>query len=258
MPPKPYFYRQGGSFYQIQTEARFDFRGGRNSTDVPDNLLPTELVDSTNARVTPFGAIEKRTGSQRINTTGLGAAVNGLFQWFAPSGLQTVAIAGGFIYYRGVGFGDFTQVDPGPTNRFSTTVNAHFAPFRANTSGAPLRLYISSGGRVYVWDGTAISRIDGTNSVPSATLIEPYHTRIFANDINFPQFIFWSGVGIPDNFIPSTQIAGGSAMVDVLHGDAINATEIVGASLLIATKESVVRFTGYSANDIQIAQDTPA
>src|SRR5258708_742480 len=235
MPPKPYFFRQGGSFYSIMTEARSDFRGGRNSTDVPDNLNPTELVDSTNARVTPFGAIEKRTGTQRINATALGASVQGLTQWLPAGGLQTVAIANGLLWFRGTGFGDFTSVDPGALNRFSTTAIATFTPFRAATSGAPLLLFIASGGRVYSWDGVSVlTRIDGTLTIPTASLIEAYHTRLFSNNTLFPKFVAWGGVGTND-FTPSTSIGGGTAMVDVLHGDTINAFEVVGSSLLIGT-----------------------
>lgn len=258
MPKKPYFYRQGGSFYEIMSEARFDFRGGRNSSVIPDNLNPTELADCTNARGLLFGGLSKRTGSQRINSTALGApsTVNGVFQWFASGVLQTVAISNGFLYYRPQGFGNFTQVDPGVANRFPNA-NAHFASFRAATSGAPLVLYITCGGRVYSWDGTAtLTRIDGTNTIPAAELVVPYHTRLFMNSTSFPQFVFWSGVGVPDNFTPSTAVAGGSAMVDVMRGDKIVGLEVIMGSLVIATKESLVRFSGYSANDIQIAQDT--
>lgn len=256
MPPKPYFFRQGSSFYNIMTEARSDFRGGLNTTEVPDNLNVTELVNSQNARVFLFGALEKRTGSRRINVTGLGAKVNGITQWDAPGGKQTVAIDNGFLYYRGSGFGDFTQVDPGVSNRFPNAV-VHFATFRASSGGAPLVLYIACGGRVYSWDGTAtLTRIDGTNNVPTANLVFAYHTRLFMDNTSFPQFVAWSGVGTPTNFTPSTNVAGGTAMIDVLRGESIQDMEVVGGSLLIATKESIVRFTGYSSNDIQIAQDT--
>jgi len=36
----------------------------------------------------------------------------------------------------------------------------------------------------------------------------------------------------------------------------ITALETIGGSLLICTEDSISRFTGYSADDIQIAQDT--
>jgi len=233
------------------TDNRADFRGGRNSAELPDNLNASELVDSTNARCQLFGGIIKRTGTRRVNVTQL-SSINGITQWDAPSGKQSVAIAGGNLYYRAQGFGDFTTVASTIPN-----ANVHFAPFRANTSGAPLVLYFACGGQVYSWDGTAtLTRIDGTNTVPPASLLVPYHTRMFANHTLFKQFVAWSGVGVATNFTPSTAIAGGTAMVDVLRGDAIVAMEVIMSSLLIATKESVVRFTGYSADDIQIAQDT--
>lgn len=233
-------------------DARNDFRGGRNSSVLPDNLNPTELVDATNARVLLFGGLIKRTGTRRVNIAALAGSVNGVTQWDAPSGKQTVAIAGGNLYYRAQGFGDFTTVASTFPN-----ANAHFATFRANTSGAPLKMYIACGGKVFSWDGAGtLTEIDGVNTVPPATLVVPYHTRLFMNHQLFPQFVAWSGVGDPANFTPSTAVAGGTAMVDVMRGDSIVAMEAIMSSLIIATKESVARFTGYSANDIQIAQDT--
>src|SRR5258708_10872241 len=82
-------------------ESRFDFRGGRNTAVSPDLLNPNELVDCTNARLsTTYGGFSKRTGSQRIHQTSLGAAINGVTQWDGPNGKQVVAISNGAINWR--------------------------------------------------------------------------------------------------------------------------------------------------------------
>lgn len=49
---------------------------------------------------------------------------------------------------------------------------------------------------------------------------------------------------------------GGLNLIDTLSGEAIVAMETVGRTLAIATDDSVVRFAGYSGEDIQIQQDT--
>lgn len=244
---------------QVLVEAYNDFRGGRNTSYSPDLLDDNELVDSTNARVTTFGAILKRTGSRRMHTTAIGsaAAVRGVTQWDQAGTNQTVAIAGGKLYHKTTDFGEFTEVTPGVGDEFSTTLPAYFQPFRASSSGAPLHLYIASGGKYYDWDGSTLTRIDGVSSAPPAHLLTAYHTRIFAVDrTNFPKHLYWSVIGDPEDFTAGTITQGGSNIVDLLSGDEIEQLETVGSSLIIATADSIVRFTGYSSEDIQIAQDT--
>lgn len=242
-------------------EPRFDFRGGRNTNVSPDLLNATELVDATNARIGHdiLGAVTKRTGTRRLHQTALGApsSINGVFQWDAPSGKQVIAVSNGNFYFRnaaGADFGAFTLV----AAAFPTSGNAHFTTFRDNTSGAPLVVFIALGGVFYKWDGTTLTRLDPIASGPATLwLIKAYHTRLFTVDLtNYLQTIWWSKVGTGGTWATGLSTDGGSAMVDVLSGDQIQAIETVGTSLLIATKNAVARFTGYSSNDIQIAQDT--
>src|SRR6266850_886386 len=244
---KPYVY-----------DARADLRGGRNTTVNPDLLNATELVDCTNARLsnTQIGAVMKRTGSQRFHVTALPTPIIGLVQWDAPSGKQTVAIAGGNLYYKSTGFGgEFTQVVPGTL--FQTTGYADLIPFRGASSGAPLLLFISDGVNLYSWDGTAtITLLTGTTNAPAAKLLAQYHTRLFAVDKNFVKNLFWSRVGDGTYWTTGLPSDGGSAMVDVLTGNNIIALDVVGTSLLTFTNYSIARFRGYSSNDIQIAQNT--
>lgn len=230
--------------------------GGRNSTFSRDRLDPSELVDTTNVRIgEQYGALTKRPGSQRLHSAaiGAGAAVTGLFQWDWSGGKQLVALSAGNLYHKLVAAANFTAVVP--ASLFSTTTPQTFASFRAVTAGAPLVLYIADG-KVQKFDGAAVTRIDGTNFVPAADLLASYHTRMFYRDTTLQKHAFWSKVGNAENCTTGTPTDGGSAMVDVLHGDALVTYEVVGSSLLIATKNSIARYTGYSNDDIRIAQDT--
>lgn len=250
---KPYLLPR--FFQDTMPDNRFDFRGGRNSAAQPDQLNPNELQDCTNARVDAFGSITKRTGTQRMHTTALGGAVKGIFQWNGANGYEVIAIANGLFYHKTSPLGDFTSIDPGVGHRFDTASPTTFATFRLGTANAPLVLYMASNGRIYSWDGTTLTDLTGTLNRPDATILRSYHTRLFANSISLPKSVYWSGVGTTD-FTPSTSVAGGAALVDVLSGDKVVAMDTLGGSLLIATKDAIVRYTGYSANDIQIAQDT--
>lgn len=415
-------------------EARFDFRKGRNTAISPDLLNPDELVDTTNCRlVDSYGAITKRTGTQRIHATAFPAAVNGVTQWDSQFGKQTVVISNGDLYYRdspqfsadfikanspgtarstawnanaqwsptsfsdsggvptsrtttgvvvctlgdpaagnnidasddlytirfrlhadgtamsgtyaaidasvtadanidGGGYNpiagggwlghvstslgsqvtqDFTVVVsiPGapavsllirlnfvfsvaglasgnasasvtvgsgfPVTwttggaKFSTSDPAIFAPFRASTAGAPLVLYIASGGHYFKWTGGGggaggLSQLDPLSGAATMlpTNIISYHTRMFAMSASgttpglLPKTIFWSKIGDAETFSVLDKTFGGSAVTDFLTGQRLTALEVVGSSLLLATVDSVMRFTGQSSDDIVISQNT--
>jgi len=255
------------------SDSRYDFSGGLNTSDsIIEVAKFNEFNNLDNVRVVnsaftsgPFAvdqavsnkAIIKRRGSQRIHTTQIGVAgnrqVRGVFQWDAPAGLQTVAVAGGRFYHKITETGDFTEVIPG-TPISDTRIS--WQPFRASTSGAPLVLYFAAGGQVWKWDGTTLTKIDGVSNVPAASILRSYGTRMFAAGVStFKKHIFWSKIGNAEDFTTGGAADGGSAMVDVLTGDEISALEVFGSSLFVFTFDSVVRLTGVSNDDIQIDQD---
>lgn len=146
---------------------------------------------------------------------------------------------------------------------FSTTEPAIFAPFRASTAGAPLVLYIASGGHYFSWNGVdTLTQLDGTNAAPAATAIISYHTRMFAMSAStvvpglLPKTIFWSRIGDATVFTTGSIADGGSAVTDFLTGQQLTALEVIGSSLLMGTVDSVMRFSGQSSEDIVISQNT--
>lgn len=147
--------------------------------------------------------------------------------------------------------------------RFSSTQPTIFAPFRASTSGAPLVLYMASGGHYFSWDGVStLTQLDPTNSAPLTTSIISYHTRMFAMSASaktpglLPKTIFWSKIGDATVFTTGDKTFGGSAVTDFLTGQQLTALEVIGSSLLMATIDSVMRFQGHASDDIVISQDT--
>jgi hypothetical protein len=247
-------------------ESRNDFRGGLNVYLSPDLLAPNELLETQNARVDTDGPVIKRTGSRRLHASALNAAteIKGSYQWDGPSGSQLVAICNGDLFYRNLSSGEFaafTQVDPGVTDAFSTTAAAVFSTLRGSESGAPLRLYIASGGKLYEWTGITLSRLDGVTSsvghfAPDASLLATYHLRLFTNSILRPQHLVWSRIGNGRVFKGGLGSDGGTAMVSAIQADSIVNIQTLGRSLLMFANNSISRLAGYSAADIQIEQDT--
>lgn len=239
-------------------EARYDFTGGLNVTARPDQLQANELSRMDNFRLEETGALRPRYGSAVLNSPVLGAggSVLGVFQWAAPSAVlfQTVAIANGKLYYlNDAATGTFTEVTPA-SGTFATGYNqiTDFATFR---DPGGLRLYMASNGTVYKWDGTTLTKINGTNSVPNASCLRSYLNRMFYNDVSNPKTLFWSAIGDGSTCVTGGPPAGGNSLVDVLDNDKLVAFEALGNSLLIGTQNSIIRFTGVS-DDIKISTDT--
>lgn len=248
-------------------DSRFDFRGGLVTAISPDLLNTNELVDSTNCQISEqYGSITGRKGSQRIHQNQLSSifvgpfqyqTVNGLIQWDAPgvTGKQIVAICGGVLHYRnGYNFATNFTVVAAPA--LGVDGEAFLVPFRANTAGAPLILFIAHGGQLYTWTGAVLTNITGVAGAPQADRLAAYHTRLFATDIRFPKNVFWSKVGDGQTWTTGTKTDGGSAMVGVFSGEQLNSYEVIGSSLLLGSTTSISRFTGHASDDIVIAQDT--
>ena len=141
---------------------------------------------------------------------------------------------------------------------FSTTSPAIFVPFRDSSAGAPLVLFIASGGHLFKWvgDTATLTQLDPTNNAPLANLLAAYHTRLFAGQTTLPKNLFWSKIGDGTFWTTGPKTDGGSAIVDILSGESLKALEVIGGSLLLATQGSVSRFTGHASDDIIIAQET--
>jgi hypothetical protein len=244
---------------KLVRENRYDFSGGLNTSMSEDSVSVTELVQATNIRLSATaGGFEPRTGTRRMHAAAIGggAAVRGLIQWDAPGlGRQIVAVSNGKFYHKITEYGAFTEIVPGLFFNLNPP-GVLFATFRASAASAPLRLYMGDNISTRKFDGAALTQIDGVAGVPVADALVQYHTRMFYLAPVTPKNVTWSKVGDAENANTGTPTDGGSAMVDVLTGDAITAFEVIGSSMLIGTEDSLVRFTGHSNDDILIASDT--
>ncbi len=238
-------------------ERRFDFRGGLNTRDNEDILQPNELVQVTNGRLAAKrGAIQVRLGTKRIHTTTLGGSVLGVRQWNNAGTLQLVAWANGDLHHKTTDLGEFALVSPTPA---IGTAPIDFTTMRQPAAGAPLRLYFVDGTNYWRWSGSALTRLSlgGANDPPeNPTHLRTYHIRGFVVDSDRPVHLSWSVLQDIEDFTGATGNGSGEAMMSVLNGEDIKGIEVIGSSLLVATENAVSRFTGYSARDIQIEQDS--
>ena len=224
-------------------EARFDLRGGANLSHTQDVLDRTELRESKNARSGEYGGVEDRTGNQRIHTNAIGggAPILGLKQWIPTAGRQVVAIANGNLYHKLASADEFTE----HSAVFSTSIRPDF---EAHRIGGDPRLFIADG-TLQVWDGSSLSVVSGA---PAARQIAVYKTRLFA--IEDDKWLYASATDNPTEW--STTNGAILAPVETYSAEPLKAIEPVGSSLLLFKPNSIARFTGVSAQDIRLDQET--
>jgi hypothetical protein len=211
--------------------------------------------------VTSYGALAKRSGSRKMSQElAAGKSVRGVIQWDDPisGGKQIVAICDGDLWYKNAQdfTTTFTQVNPTPA--ISDAGPVDFAVFRDTSASAALVLYFcDAGGQYWKWTGAVLSDIDSDVSplVPQGLMLRSYHTRVFCVDQRYRKHLWWSKVGTGADYDTGAATDGGSAIVDTLSGETLQAMETLGSSLLLATDDSISRFTGYSNEDIRLDQD---
>lgn len=224
----------------------FDWRGGTNRTYSLDALDKSEVRRAVNARMTTFGALTKRGGSQRIHATTLNAStkVLGVTQWDNPSQSgELVAICNADLFYKTLAAADYTKVD----GTLNTTNRVIFAPYK---QGGANRLYFADGGLINKWTATSLTEnIAGT---PVSSFIAIYKERMFAIS-GTDQIVYWSEVGDVENWVSPD---GGQANVETYDSKPIVGMAVVGGSLLLFKENSIARFQGVTSAEINIDKGT--
>lgn len=226
-------------------DAWWDWRGGVNKTYSPDALDKSEVRDATNARLTTFGALTKRGGTQRIHGTVLNASTSvlGVCQWDNPSQTsELVAICNADLFHKALGDANYTKVD----GTLNTTNRVIFQPYK---QGGTNRLYFADGGLLNKWTGTTLT--ENIAGSPSAKFLAVYKERMFVAD-GTPT-IYWSKVNDAEVY---TTPDGGQANVETYDSEGIVGLAVVGSSLLIFKEDSIARFVGHDTETIEIDKDT--
>lgn len=226
-------------------DAWWDWRGGVNSTYSPDALDKSEVRSATNARLTTYGALSKRGGTQRVHGTVLNSStkVLGLRQWDNPSQTgELIAICNADLFHKALADANYTKID----GTLDTTNRVIFAPYKQSGTN---RLYFADGGLLNKFTATTLTEnISGT---PSARFVCVYKERMFATDGT--QTVYWSKVGDAETWATPD---GGQANVETYDSEPIVGMATVGSSLLLFKEDSIARYTGVEADTIEIDKDT--
>lgn len=225
-----------------RVDRRYDFRGGLNLSHGSDVLDLTELRLAQNVELNTYGPIRKRPGTRRVHVSAVaaGAQIRGLFQWYPAAGPQLVAVAGGNLYHKLDGATEFTEV--------VATLSASARPsFAAYSVGGSPTLYLADGTGLWSFDGTTLSAVTGS---PAMDRIKLYKDRLFGTS---GKTLYWSRVGNPADWSASFA---GSAPIGMYDAEPILGLEVVGSSLLLLKEDSIARFTGVSAENIRIDQES--
>lgn len=221
--------------------------GGLNSISDDVALTNTQLRKATNARLTDYGAITKRGGTQRTSTTALAAAsvLNG-YTWRKDGGTQELlAVANGTLYTTT--YGNFPWTWSAQSGALSNTVAPTFAQFR---DGANDVVYIGDGGLLNKWNGTALT-VDIAGTV-GARMLTVHNQRLWSCGCGVaPDSIFYSALNNGDT-LANAGAGGGEIIVRTFGDETVIGLASIGTSLLIFHRRGISRLTGYGQDDITV------
>lgn len=227
-------------------QPRFD--DGLNTVSDDAALSPTQMRRALNARLTDFGAVTKRGGTQRISAAlATGKSVQGGYGWRKDSGTSEIlAVVNGTLYTTA--YGTFPLTWTAELGALDALAAPYFAQFRDGT-GADV-VYISDGGTLNKWDGaTLTTNIAGTN--PSKVIVV-HNERLWSCGCGTsPDSIFYSALNDGDT-LGNAGAGGGEIIVRTFGDEVIVGLASVGPSLLIFHRRGISRLTGYGQDDITV------
>jgi hypothetical protein len=224
--------------------------GGLNISADPSQLQPNQVRRADNARLTQFGGLLKRLGSQNIHAAAIGSRnpVREIFAWEQDDGTQQLlAVSNGHLHYGSYDIPmSWTQV-ASPTFA-SAAVYPVAAAFRDDTQQV---VYFADGGKLLKWDGATLTR---SATTPNVSFIWVYNQRLYgcvgsdavllASGLNNGDDLGYTageGVQVPIRTFGESSIVGGVAL---------------GVSNLIFHRHGISRWTGVTQDDIAVDAGT--
>jgi hypothetical protein len=227
-----------------------DFSGGLNSVSTADSLGPNQVSDALNARLTQFGAVVKRGGTQRIHTSAIhSSGIQGVTEWALSDGTRyVITVANGVLYWAT--YGAFPITFTSVASGLATTGKVMFAAFRDGSGDA---LYIGDGGqlnKLTVAAGPIFTLTTNLTDTPGVREIVVFNQRLWScGCANFPQSIFYSSLNNGDTLGVGAS-DGGQIVVRTFGQQNVTALLALGTSLLIFHRGGVSRLTGFGQDDI--------
>lgn len=226
-------------------DGQASFVGGLNLTADASQLGSNQVRRADNARLTEFGGIVKRLGSQRTHAAAVGGGnpVRGGYAWNQPGFVRELIVANGGLLTGSYSVGmSWTAV----AGTLAASAYPSFAAFR---DGSVECVYIADGGLLnkYVAAGTLTTDLAGT---PSVAQLAVYNQRLFGVS-GQDQTLHFSGLNDGDSLGVAAS-GGGTAVIRTFSNQRIVALRPLGAMLVIFHVSGLSRFTGYTQDDIDI------
>lgn len=131
-----------------------DFSGGLNVDSAPDYLADNELMAADNVDLDERGALTKRGGTVRLNTTSYGARVTQVFEWIKPDGTtELFAVFDDSLHkITGINYSaaSLCEVDAKKISHVG---------FRDPTDGGKFKMYFLDGDSYRTYDGTTVAEV---------------------------------------------------------------------------------------------------
>ena len=136
---------------------------GMNIATTSIQIDPSESPDMLNMQLDDRGALDKRTGYDKVFGTSLGSgAINGLFEFIKADGTKKYLLAHGTTLYEW--FKDGTA----PTSLYTPITNAKMRFFVFND-----KCYMLNGAEFLVYDGTTVTTVESNAYIPTLTIGRP-------------------------------------------------------------------------------------
>ena len=222
--------------------------GGLNEVSDDLSLLPNQLRRAVNGRLTDYGAITKRGGTQQTAAALAAFAVLNGFTWVKDSGTPDVlAVCNGLLHKAT--YGTFPWTWASQTGALSTTIVPGFSQFR-DAGGADV-VYIADGGLLNKWNGSALTvDIAGTVAVSE---IAVHNQRLWGSgNTSFPDSVFYSDLNDGDS-LGNGSAGGGQIIVRTFGDEPIAGLASINTSLLVFHRRGISRITGFGQDDITVA-----
>lgn len=235
----------------VQLEDEAAFSGGLNTVSAPDALAANQFRRGSNCRLTSFGAVTKRGGTQRTAAALIAATgIQNGYPWYQAAGtVVTMAVCGGTLFTTSYGSFPLTWTQRGATGALSTTVTPSLAQFL--NAGGVESVYIADGGLLNRYTGTTLTtNIAGT---PSVNVLCVHNQRLWGcGDASFPDSIWYSALNNGDTLGISGS-SGGQIVVRTFGDQNVIGLASLGTSLMIFHTSGVSRLTGYGQDDVTVS-----
>lgn len=228
-------------------DAQPGMEGGLNTVSDDAALGERQLRKAINARLTDFGAVSKRGGTQRMTSAVLSAhAIQNGYTWRKDGGTQEILVVSNGVLRTGT-FGGFPITFTAQSGTLDTSGSPSFAQFRDGTNDV---VYIADGGLLNRWNGTTLStNLSGT---AACSAIVVHNERLWGcGNTSNPDSIFYSALNDGDTLGDGAN-NGGQIIVRTFGDETVVGLASVNASLLIFHRRGISRLTGFGQDDITV------